>query len=277
MGVELVMGWVLMVIGVGHLAILPLTGAEWEGALSARKPGLFGVSLGVTCWSLVWLAGKLGLAGWERWVVRGMVWSLVLEMGLISMQYWRGRPSHFNSGAPFDRLVEGSMLVLILGFMVGLAWMCLRVRRVEGGRPEMRLAMRWGVWLLMVSCLLGGATTFVGKANVAAGRAPEIYGQAGVLKYPHGVVLHALQVLPVLGWVMWRAGARRRELLMWAAVGAHLLLLVYAVRQTFTGRGRFDVDGVGVMLLGAAGVLVGMIVVELVRAMVWGRDGRVSC
>lgn len=42
------MGALLLGSGVFHLVWMVLTGADWNGPLSLRKPGLFGVSAGLT-------------------------------------------------------------------------------------------------------------------------------------------------------------------------------------------------------------------------------------
>ena len=250
------MVWFLIAVGVVHAVVMAAVGGGWEGPLSARKPLLFGLSTGVTCWSLVWIAGCIEAKRWERRLVHLMAGVLVLEVGLITLQHWRGRASHFNTGGAFDGTVEGMMLALIVVFVVGLAWLCVRVARLTELEPTMAIACRWGVWLLMVSCLLGGMTTLVGKANLQEGRAAEIYGEAGVLKYPHGVVLHAVQVLPILGWILLRKGVGHSQWMMRAAVAGHGFLLIYALRQTFMGRGRLDLDLLGGVTLGIAVVLI---------------------
>lgn len=40
-------------------------------------------------------------------------------------------------------------------------------------------------------------TTILGEINIANGRSPETWGRGGVLKYPDGAALHAIQTLPM--------------------------------------------------------------------------------
>lgn len=49
----------LIASGLFHLAKLQLDAADWSGPLSLRKPGLFGVSGGLTVWSIAWLMTQL--------------------------------------------------------------------------------------------------------------------------------------------------------------------------------------------------------------------------
>jgi hypothetical protein len=77
---------------------------------------------------------------------------------------------------------------------------------------------------------------------VAEGLEPDRYGAAGVPKFPHGVVIHAIQWLPAIAWVARVSGlsvATRRRL-VWAATVASVALLVFALTQTLAGRARFE-------------------------------------
>jgi len=84
-----------------------------------------------------------------------------------------------------------------------------------------------------------------GDLRVAAGLDPEQYGAAGVPKFPHGAVIHAIQWLPAIAWAARRAGwsPRSRLLLVAAASLASAAILAFALTQTLAGRGRFDLDG----------------------------------
>jgi hypothetical protein len=83
-----------------------------------------------------------------------------------------------------------------------------------------------------------------GDTQVARGLPPEIYGAAGVVKFPHGVVIHAIQGLPFIAWAARRAGLgdRTRTLIVAIATAASALLLSYALAQTLAGRPRFGVQ-----------------------------------
>src|SRR5947208_14731126 len=60
-GVYLV-GALLLISGIVHIAILTITGASWVGPLSLRKPAVFGLSFGITLVTIVWVASFLPLA-----------------------------------------------------------------------------------------------------------------------------------------------------------------------------------------------------------------------
>ena len=86
----------LLVSGLLHLGLWCFSGQAWEGALSWRKPALFGISGGLTVWSLGWVMTHLIPGTRDKFWSRVMAWSLLWEVGLITLQCWRGVPSHFN-------------------------------------------------------------------------------------------------------------------------------------------------------------------------------------
>src|SRR4051812_11488710 len=92
-----VVGALLLASGLIHLAILVLGGLSWEGPLSFRKPMAFGFSFGVTLITIVWTASFVTLGERTRAVLLyGFTAASVFETALVSLQTWRGVPSHFN-------------------------------------------------------------------------------------------------------------------------------------------------------------------------------------
>jgi hypothetical protein len=106
------------------------------------------------------------------------------------------------------------------------------------------------------------------------GLEPTRLGTAGVPKFPHGVVIHAVQWLPALAWAARRAGIAEsaRWWLVALACAGSTLLLVFALAQTALGRGRLDVVPMTAAVLGVA--LAGLAVPAMATAWSWLRGGR---
>lgn len=252
---SILMGTTLIASGLFHLTLLWVTGADWSGPLSLRKPGLFGVSAGVTVWSIVWVLTQCKPRQYDQRWATVLSGALLLEVGLITLQQWRGVPSHFNRATALDATIELVMLGLILFVTVSIAWLCSRSRRLLPMDESRVIAIRAGLWLLLVSCGLGLMTTTMGEISIANGRPPEVWGKAGVLKYPHGAALHAIQTLPILSVLLQTFQVAHSTWLIRSAVGAQLLFLFHALWQTIHGRARLEVDLTSFAALGAAGVL----------------------
>ena len=235
-------GVILVASGLVHIGVWGVLGGPWEGPVTWRKPILFGISGGLTSLSLGWAWAQLPWRRGDLWLARLTAWALVIEVGLIDLQRWRGVASHFNRATPLDSWLYDVMGGLIL--LVTLVIIDLTVRWFRTRPPvtaDMLLAARAGLVFLAVSCLLGIWASVHGDTQVARGMPPEIYGAAGVVKFPHGVVIHAIQWLPFIAWAGRRVGfsGRTRLLLVAAATAASSLLLAYALTQTLDGRPRF--------------------------------------
>ena len=164
----LLIGGGLLASGLVHLGWWGISGQPWEGPLSLRKPALFGISGGLTILSLVWVVSRLSPRPGDRWFVNGLSTLLLLEVGLITVQCWRGVPSHFNRATPVDAQVEAAMLAMIAAVTAGIGWLCWRSVRLPDFDRADQLALRAGLWFLLLGCLLGFVTTWLGDANLAA-------------------------------------------------------------------------------------------------------------
>jgi hypothetical protein len=259
-------GVLLLESGLVHLVVWAVAGGPWEGPVSWRKPILFGISGGLTCLSLGWAWAQLPWRRGDAWLAASVAWALLVEVCLINLQTWRGVASHFNRSTPFDSWLYDVMGLLILWVTLIAIDLTIRVfLQPTGLAPDMLLAARAGLVLLVVSCLLGIWVSVHGDMRMAAGLEPERYGAAGVPKFPHGAVIHAVQWLPMLAWAARRAGVtqRRRVSLVAAATVGTTLIGCFALAQTLAGRSRFDLTTVtaGVLAVGLACLVVPVIVI----------------
>ena len=256
-----VIGFLLIASGLAHLVVWAVLGGPWEGPVSWRKPILFGISGGLTSLSLGWAWSKLPSRWGDGWLAATAAWTLLVEVALIDLQAWRGMASHFNRATPFDSFLYDAMGLLILWVTLVSVDLTIRFfRQPAGVARDMLLAARAGLVLLVISCVLGIWVSVHGDMRMAAGLAPDRYGAAGVPKFPHGAVIHALQWLPMLAWAARRAGftERWRVWLVAAATCGTALLGCFALLQTIAGRSRFDVTPFTGALLGIG--LVGLVV-----------------
>ncbi len=247
--VPLIITALLLLSGCVHLVLLGILGASWHGPLSLRKPALFGISGGLTVFSLAWLMTKLEPKRLDRLLINSLSVALLIEVWLITLQYWRGVASHFNHSTMFNAAIEFMMLLLILFATVGIFYLTWRTIRLRAIDPAMAIAIRGGMGLLALSCLLGIATSVLGEASLAMGGTTELWGKAGVLKFPHGVALHAIQWLPILAWICRSLRLSHSVRVMESALIAQVMFLVYSIWQTGSGRDRFDLDVIGGSML----------------------------
>lgn len=289
-------GWFLIASGIFHGLVQWVDPRPWESAIGWRKPILFGVSTGLTLLSVAWVVERSRLLEeWKKgWLwLGGMAWAALIEVGLITIQTWRGVPAHFNLSTPWDKalgfLVDG-LLVYITGVLVLVWWKILRQDGAGGNglSRDYRRAALDGMTLLLLGCGLGFWVAIRGILAAAGGEDPSVIGPAGVPKFPHGMPLHAIQYLPF--WVAglrvlvvasrswsWlpRPGVRVRARSVRFLALAIFASTVYAFYQAVSGRGRFDPDtpALGMLLVTVGFVVLSIAVV--IRETSYG-DGRKS-
>jgi hypothetical protein len=226
-------GALLVASGLFHLAVLAVDGGPWDGPVSWRKPFTFGVSFGLTLIAIAWVTSYVRIGARVRAVLLAVFAAdCVLEVLGITLQAWRGVPSHFNMESPFDTSVSMSLAVggaVLVGVLTAFAVASFR-RRPEGP-VGMALAVRAGFAILLVALLAGAVMIARGVVLTRTGHQQAGYDSTGPLKPLHGVSLHAILVLPVLAWLMGRTrwSERSRRRVMGVAVGCYTVAVLAAI------------------------------------------------
>ena len=225
-------GALLLVSGIVHIAILTVTGASWVGPLSLRKPAVFGLSFGITLVTIVWVASFLPLAERTRLALLTIFTAAsVVETALVSLQAWRGVPSHFNVATAFDALVARALAVGGIALVVVIVGLTATAFRRNPAVPiSLRRAIQVGFVALCVAMATGATMIVRGMMLVFAGNPAAAYATGGALKPTHAVTMHGILVLPLLAWLLsfadWSERGRLRVVLL---VSTAYLVLASAI------------------------------------------------
>ncbi len=231
-----VVGVVLLVSGLIHLAILAVTGASWAGPLSLRKPGTFGLSFGLTLITITWVTSFLALSNRVRTTLLGAFTVVcTIETALVSLQTWRGVPSHFNIETTFDAMVARTLAAGGFALVAVIVAFTIAAFRPNPKTPiSLRVAIQIGFVLLIGAVVVGALMIAKGMGLVFAGNAPAAYARGGTLKPTHAVTMHAILVLPALAWLLsfsiW-SEQRRLVAVLSAAAGYVVIAGVVAVEN----------------------------------------------
>ena len=213
-------GALLLVSGIVHIAILAVTGASWVGPLSLRKPAVFGLSFGITLVTIVWVSSFLPLAERTRLALLTIFTAAsVVETALVSLQAWRGVPSHFNVATAFDALVARALTVGGIALVVVIVGLTATAFRRNPAVPiSLRRAIQVGFVTLCVAMATGATMIARGMMLVFAGNPAAAYATGGALKPTHAVTMHGILVLPLLAWLLsfadWSERDRLRVVLL---------------------------------------------------------------
>lgn len=233
-------GWLHLAVLLACLLLWPLDERVVTGLNVWVKPAKFSLSILLYAWTLAWLLADVPAAGQRpaRRIGRLAAVSMVVEMACILLQAARGTTSHFNIGSGFDIAVFKLMGVFIMVNTAAIVWALVLVVR---HRPFGSVAWVWGIRLgllvFLVGSVVGGVMAqrlahTVGAADGGAGL--PILGWStrhGDLRAAHFLGLHAIQVLPLAGWLLGRRGLRRSA--QGLTIGAVTLLYAGTVAWLF--------------------------------------------
>jgi hypothetical protein len=251
------------------------------GAPAWLKPAKFSISIVLYAFTLLWMLTFV--EGHPRWVRAISVVSLVafiVEMVAVITQVLRGTISHFNAATPFDIAlfnVMGSFVMVIWLMNLAAAVLLLRQRLPD---PAVAWSLRLGLLITLIGGALGFLMTSPTPAQLDAMRAglPAAVigahsvgvadGGAGLpitgwstvggdLRIGHFIGLHALQMLPIVGWLLARRSAARRLrpgqrlALVWIAGASYLGLIALVTWQALRGQPLIAPDATTLLAAGA--------------------------
>ena len=223
----LVVSGALIASALFHTVVFLVKGTPWEGFVSWRKPIIFALSFAITDLTVAWVLHALPRAARRGWIL-AVTFGLAgfVEVALITLQQWRGVPSHFNTATSFDLrvvIVMGAMFVpLCLSILGIVVWSWTSLPR----GTSLALGMRIGMGFLIFGQVTGFVVLFEGidllrqhRGNIAA-----LYPAVNAFKMPHALSLHAAQALIVIGALADRALPGRKAG-RWAVLLASLSIL----------------------------------------------------
>jgi hypothetical protein len=267
----------LMIMGLLMIITLLATGVGLivdqrviTGAPAWVKPAKFALSFSIYCFTFVWLLKFV-----QRWrfftSIMGALASLGVlgEMVLIVLQVIRGVGSHFNVATPFDKAIYNTMgtfavMIWVAAFVVAI--LLLFERRTD---RALIWSLRLGLMIALFGMYVGVIMTQPTTAQLVARHAGHMLtsgahsvgvldGGSGLpflgwstvggdLRIAHFVGLHALQVLPFIGWLLSaqrfpHLGTGRRVALVWVICLGYLGLTGSLLWQALRGQSLIAPD-----------------------------------
>ena len=206
--------------------------------------------------------------------------AFLVETVVILTQVLRGTTSHFNLSTAFDGALFSIMgiFVLLIWVMNLIAAILLLFQRLPD--PVIAWSLRLALLLMLVDSALGVLMTQPTAAQLDAMRTSQpvsIVGAhsvgvadgstglplsgwsttGGDLRIGHFIGLHALQILPIVGWLLtrwhasWRLRRGQRVGLVWVAGLSYLGLIALVTWQALRGQPLIAPDARTLVAAGA--------------------------
>ncbi len=240
----------LALVGLGMLALLlpglvalALDSRTFNGVPIWGKPLKFALSIGVYLLTLAWFMGDLPEAvrrGRSASALRGIaIGTASFEMAYIGLQAARGLASHYNVGDPFHAAMYSLMgvaAVALTAMSPLLGVLLARARPAHLPAPYLWAAVL-GLVLTFVLGAGAGAVLSAGDGHWIGGERSDAGGlpllgwsrTGGDLRAAHFLGMHAVHVLPVVGFVASRALPGRAGIVAVVAAACGYALLTAAV------------------------------------------------
>jgi hypothetical protein len=250
---------VLFASGLAHLGLQAALGGPWNGPVSWRKPADFGMAFGLTLFAVTWAGTFIDLRA-RRTVLGGFAAASVVEVVVISVQAWRGVPSHFNTTTPlnaafaFSAAAGGAVIIVTTVALLQAAF------RPSAASPGQRLAGQVGLGSLLVGLVIGAVMIAIGTVQARTASLDAAYDAAVVLVPAHAAAMQGILVLPILAWLTgfttWPSAVRTRVTALGCA--GYLICAGTIVLESFLGIDPSTLPVVGTVIAAAgAALLVG--------------------
>jgi hypothetical protein len=285
------------VLMLGALAIavvgLAVDSRVITGASAWLKPAKFAVSIAIYTATLAWIFTLIPewtrtrrIVGWITAV------ALIFEIILIDVQALRGTTSHFNTSTVLNGAIFSIMGAAILVQTISTIWVAVAVWRHQFQDRALGWALRLGMAITIVGAMTGGLMTRPTTEQLEAARAGQSMTVAGAhtvggpdggpglpgtgwstehgdVRVAHFLGLHALQVLPIVAFVLGRRRfsdrVRTRLTLTVAAsyAGLYAILLTQALRgQPLVAPDALTITTLGVWALATTATAMAAVVGE---------------
>ena len=212
------MGWINVALLLAASAAAPFDSRAVTGINPWIKPMKFAVSVAIFMFTMGWLLEHVKRYGRTVRVVSwGVAAVFAVEQACIFTQAARGTASHFNVGSAFNAAVFSLMgLMIVVNTVLVLVVLFLFFRSTEPLAPAYLWGIRLGIVIFVAAGFQGFAMTSqlahtVGAPDGGPGL-PFLSGstRSGDLRVAHSLGLHALQVLPLVGFAFSRRTASER-------------------------------------------------------------------
>ena len=203
------------------------------------KPFKFAISISIYCFTMLFFLSVIDTTKiWKAQLVRVLNWTIMgtfaAEWLAVITQAARGTTSHYNMTTPFDAVMWGIMGIAILILWIANFIIAGLLLRQKFENKTFAWSLRLGLIITIVGMGLGYLMTSPTAQQMPllqAGEAVPSIGahtvgledggaglplfnwstEGGDLRIGHFIGMHALQVIPLLGWALSRRRKNNRK------------------------------------------------------------------
>lgn len=233
-------GWLCWLAAVGSVGVIAFTDIQVNGTHAWYKPLKFFLSTAIFVWTMAWFMRHLVDAPnaivWYSWLIIAF---FTFEDIYIALQAQRGQLSHFNISTPLYSGLYNLMAVAAVGISLCTAY--IMVLFFSQNPPTMPAAYLWGVRLGLVIFVIFSMQGLamgarlrhtIGAPDGTAGLPVVNWSKThGDLRIAHFLGMHALQIVPMMGYFVVRS-----VLGVWLVAALYAAATVFVFVQALRGK-----------------------------------------
>jgi hypothetical protein len=235
------MGTAFLILAVVLGLWAPFNNIEVLGINAMIKPLKFALSIWIYAWTMAYLLHYVNDQKKVAKYTLLAILTMVYEQGVITIQAFRGKLSHFNQTEIVGGIVYSIMGVMIVWLTTATLVLSIRfIKQKTHKIPEtFALSNKIGLVMFVIFSFFGGYMSGINSHNVGG----EIGGEGltllnwstlfGDLRVAHFFGIHSLQLIPFVGyWVSQIAGNQlKAKRWVWVFSGVYFFFVVFTMVQ----------------------------------------------
>lgn len=235
--------FLLLAVILGLYATVNTT--EILGINSMIKPIKFALSIWIYAWTMAYLLYYVNdQKKVAQYTILAIV-TMIYEQGVITIQAFRGKISHFNQTEIVGGILYGLMGIMIVWLTTATLLMSIRFIKQKTYKipNSFALAIKIGLVMFVVFSFFGGYMSAINSHNVGG----EIGGKGlplinwstifGDLRVAHFFGIHSLQIIPLIGYFVSKNSTdeSKSSRLVWIFSLIYLLFVCFTAVQAIMG------------------------------------------
>ena len=215
------------------------------GINSMIKPLKFALSTWIYAWTMAYLLFYVNNQNRVKWYSILATVVMLYENGVITIQAFRGKLSHFNQTELLGGILYAIMGVLIVWLTTATLIISLRFifQKTDSISKPLALSIKIGLLLFVIFSFMGGYMSVINSHNVGGK-----IGEAGLtflnwstlfgdLRVAHFFGIHSLQIIPILGFYVSTniKNESKASLIIWLGSILYLAFVCFTLIQAING------------------------------------------
>lgn len=215
------------------------------GINSMIKPLKFALSTWIYAWTMAYLLFYVNNQSRVKWYSILATVVMLYENGVITIQAFRGKLSHFNQTELLGGILYAIMGVLIVWLTTATLVISLRFifQKTDSISKPFALSIKIGLLLFVIFSFMGGYMSVINSHNVGGkiGKAGLTFLNwstlFGDLRVAHFFGIHSLQVIPILGFYVSTniKNESKASLMIWLGSILYLAFVCFTMFQAING------------------------------------------